>query len=235
MLIKDKSHFIKGMFLAISFLVVLVVMFSPIFHGQNALKAADRLFNSIAKGSTYYIPDLLKKIEPYKGKSIEVTAKFKDKEMAKKAATIFTKNGVTVNGAGTELKVSGDLGKLAVAAVKDSDQLFSNQDREVVAKYGFGGKEALFVWWTALHAIDRDLTKQKKFKEASFLGEVIKKGVEVAYNFYKIEPESARSRAGLLSFALVFYVIYTLWWGIAILFLFEGIGLEMKAGAKKEV
>ncbi len=63
----------------------------------------------------------------------------------------------------------------------------------------------------------------------------MKKGVEVAYNFAKIVPESASSKMGILGFSLVFYVIYTLWWGLAILFLFEGIGLEMKAGAKKEV
>jgi hypothetical protein len=42
------------------------------------------------------------------------------------------------------------------------------------------------------------------------------------------------ARAGILSFSLIFYVIYTLWWGIAVLFMFEGIGLEMKKGHKKE-
>ena len=67
------------------------------------------------------------------------------------------------------------------------------------------------------------------------MSEVIKKGVEVAFNFYGIEPQSVVSKAGILSFALVFYVIYTLWWGVAIFFLFEGFGLQMKAGAKKEV
>jgi hypothetical protein len=83
--------------------------------------------------------------------------------------------------------------------------------------------------------MDKDLKKQAKFKEAAFLGDVVKKGVEVGYNFYKIEPESASSKIGILSFSLIFYVVYTLWWGIAILFLFEGVGLQMKAGAKKEV
>ncbi len=39
----------------------------------------------------------------------------------------------------------------------------------------------------------------------------------------------------MLTFSLVFYVIYTLWFGIAVLFLFEGFGLEMKKGARKEV
>ena len=65
--------------------------------------------------------------------------------------------------------------------------------------------------------------------------EVVKKGVEVAYNFAKIEPESASSRMGILTFSLIFYVIYTLWWGLAVMFIFEGIGLQMTAGTKKEV
>jgi hypothetical protein len=63
----------------------------------------------------------------------------------------------------------------------------------------------------------------------------MKKGVEVGYNFYGIEPKKASSKAGILSFALIFYVIYTLWWGYAILYLFHGLGLEMKARVKREV
>jgi len=72
------------------------------------------------------------------------------------------------------------------------------------------------------------------FKEAAFVDTILKKAVEVSYNFFKIVPESAVSKAGILGFSLVFYVVYTLWWGIAIFFLFEGIGLQMTAGAKKE-
>jgi hypothetical protein len=35
---------------------------------------------------------------------------------------------------------------------------------------------------------------------------------------------------------LVFYVIYTMWWGFAIFYMFDGIGLTMKkAKVKKEV
>jgi hypothetical protein len=43
-------------------------------------------------------------------------------------------------------------------------------------------------------------------------------------------------RWGLMSLMLVFYVLYTLWWGYAILYLFAGLGLSMKkAKVKKEV
>ncbi len=69
MLIKDKGTFTKGLLLLITFLIVLSIMlFSNFFGGENALKASDRLFNSIAKGSTNYMPGLLKKNESYKGK-----------------------------------------------------------------------------------------------------------------------------------------------------------------------
>jgi hypothetical protein len=45
-----------------------------------------------------------------------------------------------------------------------------------------------------------------------------------------------KEKAGLMTFLLVFYVAYTLWWGFAIFFIFEGIGLTMsKAKVKKEV
>ena len=43
------------------------------------------------------------------------------------------------------------------------------------------------------------------------------------------------SIAGMLSGLLVFYVFYTMWWGYAIFYMFEGFGLTMKkAKVKKE-
>jgi hypothetical protein len=39
-----------------------------------------------------------------------------------------------------------------------------------------------------------------------------------------------------MTFLLVFYIAYTMWWGFSIFFFFEGIGLSMKkAKVKKEV
>ncbi|MGC8908100.1 MAG: hypothetical protein ACP5M0_11750 [Desulfomonilaceae bacterium] len=235
MLIHDKKTFGLGLILFITFLIVLGIMFSPFFGGENALKASDKLFNSIAKGSTYYIPDLLKKAQAMGDARFEVAIKLKSDELAQKAQKILTTAGNQVSAAGSQMNVKGNLGDALTAALKDSDSMFHNRDSEVAQKYGFSGKEALFVWWNVLKEVEKDLTRQAKFRQAAFVSTVIKKGVEVGYNFFGIAPESALSKAGILTFALVFYVVYTLWWGIAILFLFEGLGLEMKAGAKKEV
>ncbi len=235
MLIKEKRAFIKGLVLAIGFLVVLVIMFLPLLDGDTALTAADKLFNSISKGSTNFIPDLMKKSEAYNGTALEVNVTLKDREMAQKVTKLFSAAGAQASGAGAQLKVKGDLGRISGAALEDSYAMFNNREAEVSSKYGFPGKEVLYLWWSAFKEVDKDLKKQERFKEAAFLAVVVKKGVEVGYNFYQIEPQTARSKAGILTFSLIFYVIYTLWWGIAILFLFEGFGLQMTAGSKKEV
>jgi hypothetical protein len=236
MLIREKGAFIKGILLMASFVIILIAMFMPLFSGHNALEAADTLFNSIAKGSTYYIPDLKKQNQEYLGKTFDVNIKLKNEESAQKVAKILTSAGAQVVPAGAaQLKVSGDLGKVMAAALQDSDAMFHNRETELSSKYGFGGQEALYHWWSAFKEIEKDLTRQTKFKEAAFLSTVTKKGVEVGYNFFKIDPQSAGSKAGFLIFSLIFYVVYTLWWGIAILYIFEGFGLEMKPGAKKEV
>jgi len=236
MLVKDKGSFAKGVLLAVTFLVVLAIMFLPYFgHGENALRAADRLFNSIAKGSTNYIPDMLKKNKAFEGVKFDVAMKFKDQQAAQQASKLLTSAGATAKEEAGQLKVAGDLGAVMTASLKDSEAMFNNRDAELQTKYGFPGREVLYTWWSAFKEMDKDLKKQAKFKEAAFVGDVVKKGVEVGYNFFKIEPESASSKAGILSFSLIFYVIYTLWWGIAVLYIFEGIGLQMKAGAKKEV
>jgi len=234
-MIRNTGAFIKGLLLTISFFIVLIVMFMPLFSGENAFKAADALFNSISKSSSNYLPDLKKKSQAFAGTQIDITTKLKSQEMAQQGAKILTAAGAQVTADGTQLKIVGDLGKILEASLNDSLELFHNRDKELQAKYGFPGTQVLLVWWHIFKEADKDLKRQNKFREAAIINDVVKKGVEVAFNFFGITPESASSRMGILTFALIFYVIYTLWWGIAVLFLFEGVGLEMKSGAKKEM
>lgn len=231
----NRYKLIKGMIMAIIFLGVLVAMFSPLVHGENILEASDRLFNSISKGSTYYIPDLLKKTDAYKGRTFDVAIRLPDNGTASNAATLLSHAGVAIDLSQTELKASGDLGLVLEAALKDSDAMFHNRGKELAGRYGFDEKEALLTWWVTLKELKKSFDKIKWFKEAAFTAVVVKKGVEVGYNFYGIEPEKVSTKAGVLSFSMVFYVVYTMWWGFAILFMFEGIGLKMTAGKKKEI
>ncbi|MBW2647120.1 MAG: hypothetical protein JRE23_13285, partial [Deltaproteobacteria bacterium] len=55
-MIANKKEFYGGFAMLVSFFVVLVIIFSPVFKGHNGLEYLDALYNSISKGSAYYIP-----------------------------------------------------------------------------------------------------------------------------------------------------------------------------------
>jgi hypothetical protein len=232
--IAHKGEFTRGIILSISFLVVLAIIYSPVFKGKNGLEAADELFNSIAKGSTYYIPSVMQKNEAFLGKDFKVTIAMNNADMAEKTALLFSTAGALVDQSGAELTIRGDLGKVLGAALQDADNMFNNRGDALADKYGYDPKEAMYNWWSAFKLADKALKKQKMFKEAKFVSEVQTKAVETGYNFYGIAPEPVSKRAGILSFSLVFYVVYTLWWGFAIFYLFEGWGLRMEAAKEKK-
>ena len=93
---------------------------------------------------------------------------------------------------------------------------------------------ALKTWWLSFDKLNTALKKQKKFKEAKVIGEVQKRALEPGYNFFGVIPSSVGDYAGLLIFMLVFYVVYTLWYGYGIFEVFEGVGLGMGKAAHKE-
>ncbi|RLB93952.1 MAG: hypothetical protein DRH43_04655 [Deltaproteobacteria bacterium] len=234
MAIVEKKEFTKGMILTISFLIVLVIIYSPVFKGKNGLEASDDLFNSIAKGSTYYIPGMIKKSKAFMGKEIGVTIRLSNTDIARKTGSLFSAAGAAVSQDEAQLTIKGDLGKILAAALQDSDDMFNNKGAVLREKYGYDPKEAMYNWWLACKLIDKALKKQKRFKEAKFVTSVRKKAVETGYNFYGIEAEKASKRAGILSSVLIFYVVYTMWWGFSVFFLFEGIGLKMEAAKEKK-
>ena len=234
MIVILKREFTYGIAMAAIFFAILGLMFSPLFGGKTAFETADDFYNAISKGSTYYMPALAEQGESWKGKLIEVSLKFTDRETAGRAGKLFTIAGAKVSGEGAQLKVTGDLGKISAAALADSEAMFQNKGKEVADRYGYPEREVLLGWWMAFREMDKDLKRQKRFDEAKWLGTLTKRGVEVGYNFYGIEAKKATAAAGMLTLSLLFYVIYTMWWGYAVLFIFEGLGMQMKPGAKKE-
>lgn len=229
-----------GALFGVSFLVILCVIFSPIFgEGKNGLQFSDDLFNKLSKGSSFFIPDVRKHVEPYNGQSITANVKAANPDLAIK---MLMAAGAQVGREDAKLKVTGDLGKILSVVLTDSEAMYHNKGNELAARYGSDGdadtsaKKALKTWWEVLNTMIFDLQLQKKIEQAKATDQVLKKGIEPAYNFYGIAAESVSSKALLMISLLIFYVIYTMWWGYAIFFMFEGIGLSMKkAKVKKEV
>jgi len=227
-MIEKKKEFYGGFALLIGFVVVLVIIFSPVFKGQNGLEYLDDLYNSISKGSAYYIPKVKAETDTFSGRSVSTTIEMADESQTQQTAVLFMKGGALVNISGTQLKIEGDLGKILANCLADADRMYMNDGQAIFSKYGYNERQVLFNWHQALIAMDKVLKKQKQFQEAKIVDLVVKKAVETSYNYYRVEPQKISDRAFIVLFSLAFYVIYTLWYGFAVMFMFEGWGMKLE-------
>ncbi len=228
-MIHDKKEFGMGLALMAGFFIVLFAIFSPLLEGgKNTIDYLDGVFNSISKNSAYYIPELAEKGEKHAGTAVTLSVSAADEGQAERMQKLFSAAGATVAAEGTKLTVSGDLGLLLAGVLADADLLFKNEGAKIKEKYDLEAKRALYDWHRALSAIAKDLDRQGKFPEGKIVRDVQTKGVEPAYNYFGIEAIPMGNMLWVVLFALVGYVAYTIWYGYAILFLFEGWGLKLE-------
>jgi hypothetical protein len=224
-----KKELAIGVFLMVTFVAVMVGIFMPLFEGGNALDYLDNLYNSISKGSAYYIPKVEHQVEDHGSEIVTLNLKMADPDAAQTAEPLFSSAGATTAIEGENLMVNGDLQAIFLACLDDAESAYHNRSEDLVARYGMEARPALHSWWLALGAMEKDLNRQKLFDAAQLTHTVQAKTVECAYNYYGIEAQEIRNRWGTVLFSLVFYVLYTVWYGYGIMYIFEGLGFELAA------
>lgn len=232
MLIANRRSFTLGVVLSLGFVCVLGLIFSPVFGGgRNGLQYADDVFNRLSKNSSYFIPKVARSAEKQAGTAIAVDIKLESAQQAGRAATLLAGAGAVVKQDGSALHVDADLGKLLGRCLSDAEDGYRNADGTLAERYGFGARDVLAGWWKVLRQIGKALAAQKRTAEADTVVEVMRKAVEPAHNYYGVEAGDVAAVAGTMTGLLVFYIAYTIWWGSAIYYLFEGIGLMMRKEA----
>jgi len=227
-MISNRKEFLIGLSMMTAFSAVLVGMFLPLFGGKNGLDAMDDLYNSISKASADYIPQLIQETARHAGTPLDLTLDLDDAEQVKHAERLLKDAGALVFVSGTQLEVNGDLGAVLGACLRDAAEMFRNQGGAVSGRYGVGERTVLFTWWKVLQGMERQMNKEKLFSQAKFVSSVEKRGVECAYNYYGIEPQKISGKAWTVVLSLVFYVVYTVWYGFGFLYLFQGLGLRLE-------
>ena len=207
---------------------MLIFIFLPIFKGQNSLDYLDSLYNSISKGSANYIPDLKQEVGELPEDPIVVTLTMASEQQAEQTALLLLKSGATAGVSEREIKVSGSLVKILANCLDDAERMYLNEGKAVSGKYGYPEKNVLFNWWNAFKELDSELKRQKRFAEAKVVSLIKKKAIETAYNYYEIEPQNIGDRYGIILVSLIFYVVYTMWYGFAIMYMFEGWGMKLE-------
>lgn len=218
-----------GLFLMVTFIAVMILIFMPITENGNALDYLDNLYNSISKGSAYYIPKVEHQVEEHGSEVVTMNLKMETAEAAQTAEPLFSRAGATTAVEGNNLMVNGDLLAIFEACLEDAESAYHNRGQDLESRYGIGARPTLHGWWLALGAVEKDLNRQKLFAAAQLTHTVQAKTVECAYNFYGIEAQAIKDRWGTVLFSLVFYVLYTIWYGYGIMYVFEGLGFELAA------
>ncbi len=242
MLVHAKAPFIRGCLLLVSFLILFAVMLMPLMKDElgnhmTGLQYADNVFNELSKGSSYFIPGVRNSVKTVEGKPVQLSIKFKKADMAALAGFVLEKSGATeVRVEDSKVTFSGDLGVILTSATDDADNRCKNDAEAVAQKYD--GQPALKVaaaWWYLLSPSIKELQKQHKIEEAQVVDNVMRRAIEPGNNFFSVPPAKVSEHLILMSAMLIFYVLYTLWYGFAIFELFEGMGLAMtKSKVKQE-
>ncbi len=228
-MIRDKRQFGIGAALLAVFLGGLALVFRPMFgDGRNALDYLDGVFNSTSKASAYYIPAVRQRASKLGAAPISVTIEAKGRQQALQAERLLRAAGAAVAIDGAKLSVSGPLGHILTEALADADAAFQNEGARVSGKYGIEERRVLFVWHEALGGTAKELTRQQRFGEAAAVRDVMTKGLEPAYNYHGVTAVAMKDMVWVALGALVGYVLYTVWYGYAILYLFEGWGLKLE-------
>lgn len=231
--VRNKKTLGIGLTLLFSFVLVFIGMMSPNFgNGRNGLEFADDMFNSLSKGSAYFIKDAQMVADGELGKNINLTIKASSPAEAEKWAKLYTTAGAEVTVKEASLTIDGDFGKILGAAVADSDFMYHNDKESVAKKYGYDGKEATYNWNASLKKIDSALKDKSQFREEAQLIKVQQKAIEPAYNYYGIEIKKVSENKLTLTFLLSFYLIYTMWYGFGLYYLFDGLGIVVATKKK---
>ncbi len=231
-LVVNKKEFTLGAVLTVTFFVFLFIIHGTTvisIKGKSLVHYTDEMFVSVSKGSVYFIPELVKTADKYVGKPLDVKIKKNEK-----AALLFEKANAKAELKNGELEIKGDLGEILKNVLKDADTFFKDGDKVLYDRYGYAGKEVIRQWWLSLKEIEGVYKKSKKFDEIKSLETIRIKALEPAFNFYGVKAASASQHALGISGIIVFYVIYTVWWGYGIYFLSEGVGLLMKKSKEKK-
>jgi hypothetical protein len=220
---------VLGVVLLGSFVAVLVAIFMPLIGGENALNYLDNLYNSISKGSANYFAKVRHMIEEHPGGAVALTLRMESPADAATAAAVLSGAAETVSVAANEVRIAGDLDALLLACLDDAQTMYDNNGAAIAERYGMHEKVALHGWWKVLGAMEKDFNRQKLFAAAKLADTVKTKTVECAYNYYGIEAQRIGERWGIVLFSLIFYVVYTVWYGYAVMFVFEGLGYRLGA------
>lgn len=236
-LVRHPAKFRAGVAGLCAFAVVMLVAFRPVGGHRTALDWADNLFNRLAKNSANFLDEIEKKARGFRGVGVDLGVRARDVWEPRKAVAVAASRGIEAKALPDgRVRINGDLGTIAEAAIADARVMFDNGRHALSDSRGIESTEVVYYWWTVFQGLTRRYVQEGEGREAAFTKLVMTKALEPAFNFRGIDAAGIGSAAVPAVALLVGYVIFTLWYGVSIFLIFEGLGISASGiKEKKEV
>jgi len=234
-LVVDHQKFAIGAAGLVAFLAAIGVCLAPVCGGETCLARADRLFNRLSKHSANGLAEAAARSAAFKGRSVDLGVRPRDEASLRDLARVVEGSGaraeITEDG---RLRIQGDLGRMAEAAVNDARALFDNDDDALKAKYGAAGEDVVYCWWAVFGGLSRRYAQEGLAAETNFARLVTTKVLEPAYNFRGIQARPISENVLPVVVLLVLYVAGTVWYGMSVMLIFEGMGIRATCSRQKK-
>lgn len=225
-----KSPLARGAAMLISFGLLIFVMTLPIFRDEQgqpiySLHYSDMIFNELSKGSSWFIPEVRARIAALGKREISLKIPLSNAAERELAARLLTTAGADaqVNGA---VAFHGNLAAILHSATEDAEHLYNNDGAAVSARYGGAAPlQVASAWWHLLNAAMRQMQKAGDLACARAIAAVLDKAIEPGNNFYGMKAVKVADNFMPICGLLAFYVIYAVWYGFALYYIFQGLGL----------
>jgi hypothetical protein len=218
------------------FFILLTVGLCSVTKQGTLLTWADNLFNQLARDSAYYVPEARKRADKFAQEKVDLGVHPNDPVDDAQVAQLLVKNALEAKVLGDgRVRVVGNLAGAARSALADADLEFHNESAQLEARYEMTANEVMYCWWIVFDGLTRRYVQEGRGEEANFTKFLTTKVLEPAYNFRGISPRPIRGCVLPVFLLLGFYIVYTLWYGFSIMYLFEGFGITAAgANEKKE-
>lgn len=240
MIIAAKKPFYRGVLLLIGFAIVFIIFMQPLFtvDGEKltGLQYSDQVFNELSKGSSDFLYMAENASQAMKNHVIHVAFSQADNSLEKLQARLLKNaNAQEMQITDHKMAFTVNLGTLLAQATSDARLLFFNEEDRLFAKYaGINPLEIAKAWWLLLSLIERQLQIHNQQPESAAINTVIRRAIEPGNNYFGIPGMKISENIGLISAFLLFYILYTVWYGFAVYEIFAGLGL-MTSRAEEEI
>ena len=214
MIFSIKTLIISAILFASS-LMIIGIMYLPVFHGVNGFKTMETTFNSLRKGVRPPFKKIELTNEQYLGKNFRTTLVFRDSDKARIATMMFLANKLTVTPKGSSVNIQGDLGYTLKFFMEDIYLLYENRFDILEKKYSMPFMQSMYMLDRILKKLATSMASQKMKPQEKLIQDIRSRLLVPSYNLREALPVGQTSGFFYLAIGTLGIMLFAILWDIS--------------------